>query len=78
MSDRYMVVFKNSASNADVERYITDLNSSGGVVHNKYETTIKGFSASIPVQFFERLQQDQLASDSIIDIIEPDSIVTTQ
>ncbi|KAH8083775.1 protease propeptide/inhibitor [Cristinia sonorae] len=77
MSGKYIVMFKDSATEADIQKYAQDIGSNGGAIHNTYDSVVKGFSASIPEAYFQTLQAS-LGSNSPIDIIEPDGIVTTQ
>ncbi|TFY81758.1 hypothetical protein EWM64_g2252 [Hericium alpestre] len=76
MSGRYIVVFKKTASDADVQKYVKDVTSNGGTIHNEYTSVMKGFSAQIPDSFLQTLQSN--LQDGPIDYIEPDSIVHTQ
>ncbi|TFK29539.1 hypothetical protein FA15DRAFT_664086 [Coprinopsis marcescibilis] len=83
MSDhpRYIIGFKDSATEADIERYAKDLNSNGGSVTNEFYKNggiLKAFAGHVPASFLSSLQAQSLQSDSIIDYIEPDGIVTTQ
>ncbi|KAG8863559.1 hypothetical protein FRB96_008299 [Tulasnella sp. 330] len=73
MSQRYIVVFKNTATKDQIDNYEAKVNSSGGEVTRRFDTGMNGFAAMIPDSFLTKLQ-----ADSIIDFIEPDSIVTTQ
>ncbi|KAF8637049.1 hypothetical protein AX16_010904 [Volvariella volvacea WC 439] len=74
MSGRYIVVFKDSATEAQIQEYVNRVNNSGGAVSHTYDVPgLKGFAATIPDSFLENLQ-----SDSVIDYVEPDQIVTTQ
>ncbi|KAH9847131.1 protease propeptide/inhibitor [Lenzites betulinus] len=75
MSGRYIVVFKDHVPLTEIDKYAGQVNANGGEVAQRYDTVIKGFSATIPEQFLVQLQS--LQSDTI-DYIEPDSTVTTQ
>ncbi|KAH8828430.1 protease propeptide/inhibitor [Flagelloscypha sp. PMI_526] len=81
MSDnqqKYIVVFKKDATQERIDQYASSVESSGGTVTNKYGTVLKGFAAQIPDSYLESLKSDSLQSDSPIDYIEPDGVVTTQ
>ncbi|KAK7692622.1 hypothetical protein QCA50_004255 [Cerrena zonata] len=77
MSGKYIVVFKDSASQAQIDKYAQDVESNGGNVGHKYDSALRGFSAAIPDAFLQTLQAQGLA-DGIIDYIEPDGTVTIQ
>ncbi|KAI0355655.1 protease propeptide/inhibitor [Trametes cingulata] len=75
MSGNYIVVFKDHVPQSEIDKYANEVNQNGGNVGQRYDNVLKGFSATIPESYLQRLQSFQ---DSIIDYIEPDSIVTTQ
>ncbi|KAH9931147.1 protease propeptide/inhibitor [Epithele typhae] len=75
MSGKYIVVFKDNVDQTQVDKFAKDVASNGGTVNQRYDTVLKGFSASIPDAY---LQQLQSFTGSVIDYIEPDSMVTTQ
>ncbi|TFK64524.1 hypothetical protein BDN72DRAFT_846510 [Pluteus cervinus] len=72
MSGRYIVMFKNWATPAQIQQYIDEVNNSGGQVTHEY-SIIKAFAGVIPDHFLQTLRLD-----SIIESIEQDSLVTTQ
>ncbi|TFK54335.1 protease propeptide/inhibitor [Heliocybe sulcata] len=76
MTGRYIVVFKQSASQEEIDKYAQDINSNGGEIKDRYDSIMKGFSATIPAQFL--LQMQNSLQDGPIDYIEPDGVVTTQ
>ncbi|THG98070.1 hypothetical protein EW026_g4055 [Hermanssonia centrifuga] len=76
MSSKYIVVFKKSASQEEVQKYADEVNANGGSVTNVYDSVLKGFSAAIPDGFLSQLQS--LQGNGVIDYIEPDSVVTIQ
>ncbi|KAI0821637.1 hypothetical protein BC628DRAFT_1393998 [Trametes gibbosa] len=75
MSGKYIVVFKDHVSQSEIDKYAGEVNANGGEVVQRYDSVIKGFSASIPDQFLAQLQS---VHNDTIDYIEPDTIVTTQ
>ncbi|KAI0630165.1 protease propeptide/inhibitor [Trametes polyzona] len=75
MSGKYIVVFKDHVPQSEVDKYASEVNANGGKVDQRYDSVLKGFSATIPESFLLQLQS--LQSDTI-DYIEPDSVVTTQ
>ncbi|ETW81079.1 peptidase inhibitor I9 [Heterobasidion irregulare TC 32-1] len=75
MSGKYIVVFKPSTSEDVINRQADDLAANGGTVHSRYDSVLKGFSATIPDAYLQSLTALQ---GDIIDYIEPDGIVTTQ
>ncbi|KAI0645521.1 protease propeptide/inhibitor [Trametes meyenii] len=75
MSGKYIVVFKDHVPQSEIDKYANEVNSNGGAVGQRYNTVLKGFSATIPESYLTQLQSFQ---GDIIDYIEPDSIVTTQ
>jgi len=74
-SGKYLVVFKDSATQAQVNNYVASIGQNGGTVGRRLDGLLKGFSATIPDSFLQNLQSE---ADSVIDYIEPDSVVTTQ
>ncbi|KAH9839391.1 uncharacterized protein C8Q71DRAFT_749242 [Rhodofomes roseus] len=74
-SGKYIVVFKDHVSDADVEKYAADVGANGGEVGNRFGSLLKGFSATIPTSYLNQLQSLQ---GGIIDYIEPDQVVKTQ
>ncbi|KAF8070181.1 protease propeptide/inhibitor [Lyophyllum atratum] len=70
--NRYIVVFKDNATQEQINAYANNVDSNGGTVMNRYSDALKGFAAVIPEQFLQSLQ-----GDDIIDYIEPDGVVTT-
>ncbi|THH27850.1 hypothetical protein EUX98_g6342 [Antrodiella citrinella] len=76
MSGKYIIMFKDSATPEQIQKYAQDVSSNGGAVHQVYDASIKGFSASIPDAYFQQLQSS--LTDSPIAVIEPDGVVTTQ
>ncbi|KAI0332338.1 protease propeptide/inhibitor [Cubamyces sp. BRFM 1775] len=75
MSGKYIVVFKDHVSQSEIDKYVNEVKANGGNVGQRYDSVLKGFSAQIPESYLQRLQSFQ---GSVIDYIEPDSIVTTQ
>jgi hypothetical protein len=76
MSGRYIVVFKKHVGQESINKYVTDVQNSGGEVTHRYNpSVINGFTARIPDSFMTSLQSLQ---GDIIDYIEPDGVVTTQ
>ncbi|KAI0341910.1 hypothetical protein BDW22DRAFT_1429429 [Trametopsis cervina] len=76
MSGKYIVVFKNSATPEEINKYAEDVNQNGGSVKNVWHSGLKGFSAEITPEYFTSLQS--LTGNGPIDYIEEDSVVTTQ
>lgn len=70
---KYIVVFKKSASKDQIQKYKDDLATNGGTVTHDYGSTLNGFAAEIPDSFVSQLQPND-----VIDYIEPDGVVTTQ
>ncbi|KDQ57619.1 hypothetical protein JAAARDRAFT_35312 [Jaapia argillacea MUCL 33604] len=73
MSGKYIVVFKESTTPEQINKYADEVSSNGGQVSQRYDSVLKGFSATIPDAFLQQLQ-----GSDVIDYIEPDGIVTTQ
>ena len=70
---KYIVVFKDSATEKDIDSHIQHVKDAGGEVGHRYDSVMKGFSASLPEQLLSSFQ-----GSDIIDYIEPDQVVTTQ
>jgi hypothetical protein len=79
MSDaqKYIVIFKETATPDDIQQYVDKIqNDGGGKVEHRYDSIMKGFSATIPSTYLSSLQSN--LQDSPIEYIEPDSVITTQ
>ncbi|KAG8983126.1 hypothetical protein FRB90_006293 [Tulasnella sp. 427] len=70
---KFIVVFKESATQEQINEYAEQVNSNGGKVTNHYGTVLKGFAAELTESQFQNFQ-----GNDIIDYIEPDGVVTTQ
>ncbi|KAG6812601.1 hypothetical protein H0H92_001952 [Tricholoma furcatifolium] len=78
---KYIVVFKDTATKEQIDDYANNVNNNGvllihAMAHQK--TKEHGFAAQIPDTYFQSLQSQSLQSDSIIDYIEPDGVVSIQ
>ncbi|EAU84072.1 hypothetical protein CC1G_06934 [Coprinopsis cinerea okayama7 len=74
---KFIVVFKDNVSKADIDQYVSELNTSGGEVTNSYYSEggiLNGFAAKIPESFLT----SRLQGNEVVDYIEPDGVVTTQ
>ncbi|KZT72196.1 hypothetical protein DAEQUDRAFT_763305 [Daedalea quercina L-15889] len=69
----YIVVFKEHATQEQVDRYAQDVSANGGHIEQRFGSLLNGFSATIPESYLTQLQ-----GENLIDYIEPDQIVTTQ
>jgi len=78
MSGKYIVVFKHTASKEDIDKFAESVTDDGGEIIHKYETGLKGFAANLSENTLAKFNSFQKESDSIIDYIEPDGVVTTQ
>jgi len=73
MSGKYIVVFKDHVTPDEINKYAEEVQEQGGKIGHRYNSVLKGFSATIPDSYFAQLQQSD-----VIDYIEPDGVVTTQ
>ncbi|KAG8983127.1 hypothetical protein FRB90_006294 [Tulasnella sp. 427] len=71
MSGKYIVVFKDSATQEQIEQYAEEVNNGGGEVTARYDTVIKGFAAYLTGSQLQNFQ-----GDDIIDYIEPDHVIS--
>ncbi|CAE6342442.1 unnamed protein product [Rhizoctonia solani] len=62
----YIVVFKDNAPKADVDKAIADVEAAGGVVKHRYSSALNGFAASIPDSHIQELKALCGAADSNI------------
>ncbi|KAF8482920.1 protease propeptide/inhibitor [Russula ochroleuca] len=69
MSQRYIVVFKKTASQEAIDKQADEVNRNGGSVKNRYSVGLKGFSAVIPENILLQLQNSLQSSDNQIDYI---------
>jgi len=74
---KYIVVFKDSATEDDIERYADGVEHDGGgeIIH-RYDTILKGFAATMSETHLNTLQSNLQSSP--IDYIEEDGVVTIQ
>ncbi|KAF8627224.1 hypothetical protein AX15_004476 [Amanita polypyramis BW_CC] len=70
---RFIVVFKDHVTPAQVDKLAEDVNTQGGQVTARHQL-LNGFTATLPDSLYSSFQS--LTSD--IESIEPDGIVTTQ
>ncbi|OSX66390.1 hypothetical protein POSPLADRAFT_1053041 [Postia placenta MAD-698-R-SB12] len=75
MSGKYIVVFKDHVTEAQINDYVNDVNANGGQVGQRFDPVLNGFSATIPDVYLTKLQSLQ---DDVISYIEPDGVVKTQ
>ncbi|KAG6907657.1 hypothetical protein DXG01_007861 [Tephrocybe rancida] len=91
---KYIVVFKDTVTKEEVEKYAKEINENGGEVTNRYDSVLNGFAAHVPDSFFQSFKgddaidyigafpatTDQEESELIGVTIytEPDGVVTTQ
>ncbi|KAG8896468.1 hypothetical protein FRC01_011792 [Tulasnella sp. 417] len=71
MSQNFIVVFKDTATQEQIDNYVQHVNTGGGEVTNRYDAVLKGFAAKLTPNLLSNFQ-----GDDIIDYIEPDQIVT--
>ncbi|KAF9038160.1 hypothetical protein BJ165DRAFT_1501117 [Panaeolus papilionaceus] len=77
-TQKFIVVFKDGVTAAQIDEYVKQLDSTGGKVNNPYYKEggiLNGFAADITPSFLDSFQTS--AAD-VISYIEPDGIVTTQ
>jgi len=74
---KYIVIFKDSATPDDIQRYADGVQQDGGgeIVH-RYDTILKGFAATMSESHLSSLQSNLQSSP--IDYIEEDGVVTIQ
>ncbi|KAG8990808.1 hypothetical protein FRB94_013090 [Tulasnella sp. JGI-2019a] len=71
----YIVVFKDSATEAQIDEYAKGINATGGQVNHRYNSALKGFSARMDDTHLKAFKG---IADDIVDYIEPDQVVTIQ
>ncbi|KAF8502180.1 hypothetical protein F5888DRAFT_1800663 [Russula emetica] len=69
MSPRFIVVFKKDVPQDTIDRQADAVNQNGGLVNNKFDFILKGFSAEIPEGYLFTLQNSLGAADSPISYI---------
>ncbi|CAE6404762.1 unnamed protein product [Rhizoctonia solani] len=69
----YIVTFKESATNEQIDNYINQAKNHGGGIKHDYRSLIKMVAVWLPDQLIEKSSHDP-----IVDAIEPDSRVETQ
>ncbi|KAG8721607.1 hypothetical protein FRC08_011797 [Ceratobasidium sp. 394] len=70
----YIVVFKESATKAEIDGYIARIEESGGKIKYHYDTLMKAIAASIPDSLVQSFRQEK----DVIDFMEPDGVATAQ
>ncbi|KAJ7072331.1 hypothetical protein C8F01DRAFT_1361715 [Mycena amicta] len=73
MSGRYIILFKDTATDEQIEEYKRKASAGGGEVTQSYDI-IKGFAATLKPETFAEFTNFQAEPNSIIDAIEPDGI----
>ncbi|KAG7098523.1 hypothetical protein E1B28_000463 [Marasmius oreades] len=76
MPDKFMVIFKPGTPQSEIDKYVNQVQDNGGEVHHKFDSTLHGFSATIPETQLQQLQS--LQASGPIEYIEPDTKVTIQ
>ncbi|KIY44500.1 hypothetical protein FISHEDRAFT_77422 [Fistulina hepatica ATCC 64428] len=66
-----VVVFKDTATDDDVEAAAAEVLANGGVLYHMFMPLLKGFSAYLPPTQFYRLQSST-GPDGLVDYIESD------
>ncbi|KAI8913835.1 hypothetical protein PhCBS80983_g04375 [Powellomyces hirtus] len=67
----YIVVFKPDTPDHVIEKAAKDVEASGGKIGHRYDSTMKGFSATVPDQVITTFQAHEN-----LDYIEADGEVT--
>jgi len=78
MSQSYIVVFKKDTTADQIKKYEDELTKAGGTLNQKFDTLLKGFSATIPDKLLFLWESGLTGAGSPINYIEPDQVVTTQ
>lgn len=53
-----MIIFKDEASDPDIEAAMSDVKEAGGQVQRKFDASfLRGFSASLPESYADKLQK---------------------
>jgi len=75
MADKkYIVIFKEDATQAQIDKCADEVTrSGGGKVEHKYDSIMKGFSATLSENYVSGLQNNLV--DNGIEYIEEDSVV---
>ncbi|KAF9049727.1 protease propeptide/inhibitor [Panaeolus papilionaceus] len=73
MSGKYIVVFKDHATQEQIDDYVKQVTHNSGEVTHHYDTVLKGFAAEIPDNIINSFEASE-----IIEYVEPDGIMTTQ
>ncbi|KAJ3016729.1 hypothetical protein HKX48_003896 [Thoreauomyces humboldtii] len=71
MSGKYIVIFKSDTPQDVIDKAAKDVEASGGKVGHKYDTTMKGFAATLPDQTLTTFQ-----AHKNLDYIEADGEVS--
>ncbi|KIO25923.1 hypothetical protein M407DRAFT_243920 [Tulasnella calospora MUT 4182] len=66
-----IVVFKDHATQDQIDRYAEQINGGGGAVTARYDSVLKGFAATLTASQLQSFQ-----GDDIIQYIEPDQVIT--
>ncbi|CAE6472191.1 unnamed protein product [Rhizoctonia solani] len=74
MLNQYIVLLKDDAATSDIDKTIADIENAGGKVTHRF-SAMKGFVAMIPEPHLRVLQDSRNTAGSMINRIEPDSVV---
>ncbi|WFC95030.1 hypothetical protein MBRA1_001670 [Malassezia brasiliensis] len=67
----YVVMFRKSASDKDVDKYVNEVQEQGGTIQQRYNADfLRGFAARMPPKYVEKLEQNK-KHDGLIESIEP-------
>ncbi|KAG8990811.1 hypothetical protein FRB94_013093 [Tulasnella sp. JGI-2019a] len=70
MSGNFIVVFKDSATDEQIEQYVNQVNNTGGLVTQKYDLGMRGFAANL-----DEAQLQSFQGNEIIKYVEADGPV---
>ncbi|KND00483.1 uncharacterized protein SPPG_04799 [Spizellomyces punctatus DAOM BR117] len=71
MSGKYIVVFKSDTPQEVINKAANDVEASGGTIGHRYDSVMKGFSATLPDNVLTTFQ-----SHDKVDYIEADGEVS--
>ncbi|KAH6565691.1 hypothetical protein BASA50_005905 [Batrachochytrium salamandrivorans] len=72
MSGNFIVMFKDDTPKATIDQAADEIVSKGGVINHYYDSSILGFSATLPDGYMGVLEQHEC-----VEAVEPDGEVRT-
>ncbi|WFD38679.1 uncharacterized protein MJAP1_001641 [Malassezia japonica] len=76
----FVVMFRQSASSAEVDKYVSEVEQQGGIIQQRYNADfLRGFAARMPEEYAEKLEASvQGGKHDSIETIEPNQEISVK